>query len=722
MANSKKRLAGMLATGLVTIMFLLAFFSSSGIWQKDNPGHSGIVDEIAHIPAGYAYLQYQDYRLNPEHPPLVKDLAALPLQFMSLNFPTDIAAWNDETNGQWESGWKFIYERGNNPESIFFWARLLPMLLIFLLGYYVYRWAHELFGRKAALVALLLLAFAPNFLTHATYVTTDFGVAVFIFIAVYYFTKFIREPSYGKITAVSITLALAALAKFSAFLLFPYFALLILIAILVRQVPIKDFFSRIAWKSEKKKRWFVYVISGVIILIVSHLIIAVPYTHHITKMPATLETQLINDSLPQTTGISAVARNALHSIEKLPGGRPFAQYFLGVSMVFARVSGGNSAFLVGDYRNEGWWYYYFVAYALKNPLPIVLGTIMLMVFGVWNVFRKSIPLSPFLYQGRGNQAQNASPLLDKEGGRGGKICRWTWARFEIISMLGVIAMFWLAGIKSTANIGIRWMIPNDPFTYVLLGGMVMWMLRHGGQRRLKQIIFGALGAWLVIGTLSWYPIFPSYFNELIGSRNNAYKYLVDSNLDWGQDLNRLGNWVKDQNLEKIYVDYFGGGVPEHSITTAEVIPWHSRYGLPEEGSYLAVSATFYQMSEYFARVNGEVSYVRILSRAPDFQVGHSILVYHITADDLAQFVTSERAEYLARVAIADYLRNDVGVLGEEIDIDTISAEETVSDAATRTVAFPIRVNQRPAWKVVVEAEKRVFAVYIDRLNEEVLGY
>lgn len=85
------------AAALLAAMFGFGFTSMIG--------NSAIVDELAHIPAGYAYLHYHDYRLNPEHPPLMKDLAAIPLQFMNLKFPLDSSAWTTDVNGQWEVGW-----------------------------------------------------------------------------------------------------------------------------------------------------------------------------------------------------------------------------------------------------------------------------------------------------------------------------------------------------------------------------------------------------------------------------------------------------------------------------------------------------------------------------------------------------------------------------------------------------------------------------------------
>jgi len=108
---------------LLSIMFISAFSSYLG--------DSLTMDELSHIPAGYSYLSQKDFRINPEHPPLIKDLAAFPLLFLNLNFPSDSDSWNKEVNSQWRYGWELLYNSGNNPEQMIFWARL-PMVFVLL--------------------------------------------------------------------------------------------------------------------------------------------------------------------------------------------------------------------------------------------------------------------------------------------------------------------------------------------------------------------------------------------------------------------------------------------------------------------------------------------------------------------------------------------------------------------------------------------------------------
>src|SRR4030042_2820149 len=116
-----ERYQNYIVAGILTIMLAVSIGTSLG--------DAAIMDEVAHIPAGYTYVKFGDYRLNPEHPPLLKDLAGIPLQLLDVNFPTNETYWTTEPNGQWNAGWRFIYLPGNDTEKILFWSRF-PIILI----------------------------------------------------------------------------------------------------------------------------------------------------------------------------------------------------------------------------------------------------------------------------------------------------------------------------------------------------------------------------------------------------------------------------------------------------------------------------------------------------------------------------------------------------------------------------------------------------------------
>ena len=172
-----QKLPPILATILILLMVVLATIS---LKQE-----SAIMDEVAHTPAGYSYLTQRDMRLNPEHPPLLKDLSAVPLVFMDdINFPSELNSWKNEVNSQWYFGFNFLYYSGNDADKIIFWSRLPMLLLLIIMGFFVYRWTKELYGKWSALLATFLFALAPTFIAHGRYVTTDVGAAFGFFISI----------------------------------------------------------------------------------------------------------------------------------------------------------------------------------------------------------------------------------------------------------------------------------------------------------------------------------------------------------------------------------------------------------------------------------------------------------------------------------------------------------------------------------------------------------
>ena len=168
---------------LCLISFTLMFWAS----RTD----SAIDDELAHIPAGYGYVHNFDYRLNPEHPPLVKALAMLPVLLLQPHFPTDIPAWTEGVNNQWDMGRAFLYQAGNDANAIIRTARLMPILLTLLTIIFIFLLARRLLGNFWALLPTALFALSPTVLAHGHYVTTDIGAAFGVVLATYFFLKFL---------------------------------------------------------------------------------------------------------------------------------------------------------------------------------------------------------------------------------------------------------------------------------------------------------------------------------------------------------------------------------------------------------------------------------------------------------------------------------------------------------------------------------------------------
>ncbi len=574
---ARKKLFTNLAAGLILLfMFLMALFSSRGAFG--DPGDSAIVDEVAHIPAGYTYLHDHDYRLNPEHPPLAKSLAAISLVLdKNITGPEANSSWQNTL--QWDAGWYMLYHSGNNPKTVLDLARLPMMLLMIALGWFIFKWAKELFGRKTALVVLLLYAFYPDVLAHGRLVTTDIAAAFGFVVAAHYFAKALEKLSWRSIIYAALGLALAQLLKFSAILLFPAFFILIMIkAIMERKNG--GFWRKLA----------VYFKPFLWICLISVLFVWIVYIPFVWKTPAGIEHKLIETNLtsdPQTQ----IFRTFLHHFENNTITRALGHYILGIFLVIARVGGGNKTFVLGHLSDYSISWYFPVAWLLKTPVTIILFVL----------------------------ASVATIILkwpkDKEK-------KW---------LLGVILtpiiLYWAVTLKGQLDIGIRHLMPTVPFVLLLIGYFLQPVIN--GKKVWQKAIIGFLILYMIGSTLYNYPNFIAYFNEFT-PKDQRYQRLDDSSLDWGQDLLRLKKYVDDNNIKSIKVDYFGGSVPSYYIPQS--VEWHANYG-PTSG-WLAVSATFYQSSKLTGQEEGKWSYDWLDSYKPQAIIGGSILVFNISPQEL----------------------------------------------------------------------------------------
>src|SRR3989344_4386172 len=210
----------------LAVLMLVAML---GLMLGKSRNDSAIFDEVAHIGAGYTYLKYQDGRLNPEHPPLLKSLAALPLLFLNLkeNIPAQLF-WTIENinDRQWAAGNYLLYESGNDADQILFWSRLPMILLTILFGWILFLWVKRRYDAATGLLTLFFFAASPTFLAHGRYVTTDVGAALGFFLGIIFFLRFLEKRDTKSLIWCGIILGLVNLFKFSFVLLLPVYLIL----------------------------------------------------------------------------------------------------------------------------------------------------------------------------------------------------------------------------------------------------------------------------------------------------------------------------------------------------------------------------------------------------------------------------------------------------------------------------------------------------------------
>lgn len=576
---------------------------------------AAIMDELAHIPAGYSYLSQQDYRINPEHPPLIKDLSALPLLFIQPNFPTDIKPWQEDINGQWDLGAHFLYRSDNDADKLIFWSRIPMVMMMLVLGFSVFKWTRELFGSKTAVFALFLYVFSPTIITHGRFVTTDLGASLGFFAATYYFIRFLKKPAAKNLVTAGIIFGLAQLLKFSVFLLVPFFVFL-LITWLAKQIYRNRQLSTAKRFKIKELIWG-YLWRAVLVFVIGALVIYPVYQFHVLNYPASRQ-KADTEFLLSSHGMRSFCKIITWMADK-PVLRAYGQYLLGLAMVLQRAVGGNTTYFMGEVSGTAWWYYFPLVYIMKVPLVIHLLSLGCLLFLAWQMKQ------PFWRQ----------PVT--------RLFNWLSGHFAEFAMLCFLALYWLVSIRGNLNIGVRHVLPTFPFVYVLIAGQASRIKRWLTQKSKKALYFGwmillILGGWYITANLLVFPSYLTYFNEAFGGSKNGYKYVTDSNYDWGQDLKRLAQWYdelllfSDKPVPKIKIDYFGGGNLQYYFGDKYEPWWGDRNPADAQGSYLAVSATLLQggRGNPAPGFNSLTGYYRWLDQyQPLTRIGNSIFVYKI---------------------------------------------------------------------------------------------
>ncbi|MCX6763769.1 MAG: glycosyltransferase family 39 protein [Candidatus Moranbacteria bacterium] len=589
------------------VAIILAFFFILSLvvsWQE-----STIMDEQAHIPAAYTYVRYQDMRLNPEHPPLLKDLAGIPLLFFNNTFPTDDPAWTRGVNEQWVLGTKFIHM--NNAELVTFWSRFPIILIALLLGWFIFRWTKELAGTIAGIFALILFAFDPNIIGHSHYVTTDIGIAAFIFFAFYYFLKFIKHPVWKNVLLAGIFLGLAQLAKFSAVLLFPYFGLVALIyAIFIKRHATDKFHG---WKFRLMKLWEYIGKYAVAVIICFVLIWVVYYLNTLHMPPEKLQANVLKVFSPESPkAIDRLAINFVVGMSNISQLKGLGEYFLGIFMVFIRVSGGNTYYFFGEVLRQAKPSYFPAVFLMKETIPLLLLLLSTFLYSIFIALKN-------IYQSR-----SVRKFWDK-------FKEYLRANVVQWSMLGFVILYLYVSITGNLTIGFRHLFPILPFIYLLIAKSVSDLIKKSSQKSKK--IFKTAGSiavvWIILIPIVAFPSYLSYFNEFFGGPQNGYRYVTDSNVDWGQDMKRLQSWVNEYNylhplqkIEKINTAYFGGADARYYLGDK----WSSFDDrVPFQPGWYAISAEFLQENLYKNPPNPNYSWI---ASATPIRIGDSIFVYY----------------------------------------------------------------------------------------------
>ena len=580
----------------IIVFFLLAFvFIVSILSIKED---TLTFDEPAHIGAGYSYLIKKEYRLNPEHPPLIKDIAAFPLLFLKLNFPEDHYAWQQKEPAFWwfqfDFGKELIY-KANKPEKIIFFSKLAMILLLVFTGFYLFLETKNFFGKKIALLTLFFFSFSPTFLAHGRLVTTDVGASLGVLLATFNFLRFLNFPSKRNLFFAGIALGVALLIKFSLILLLPFLF----------------FITLLFWflKKPQNLSLFKIIFYFILISVISLFLIIIPfYQLHVLNYEKERQIRDISFNL-ENLGFPYFVKKFNIKLVEIDFLRGLAHYLLGLLMAIHRAASGNTMFFLGEISAEGWPHYFPLVFLLKEPLTFhfcFLISIIFLIFQLKNILKE-----------KGFKELKKSLSL----------------HFNLLALFIFVILYWLVSLKSKLNLGVRHLLPVFPFSYIIASVCLEKIIREK-YLNLKIIFFSFLFLWQIVSVIKSFPYFLSYFNELIGGPKNGFLYTTDSNLDWGQDLKRLALWVEKQKIEKIYLDYFGGGDPSYYLKE-KYLPWNGKNdpSLLKKPAFLAVSVNSLQSGRALPGKNFNEDtlfyYWLFKYEPPVYKVGYSIFVYFL---------------------------------------------------------------------------------------------
>lgn len=580
--------------GLALIIIILGFVQISSLLTD-----SQTVDEGPHILAGYSYLKTGKILLNPEHPPLLKAWAALPLLILNPDLPEEVknAVKTPAELDQWGLSYEFLHKNRVPADTIIFWSRLMMVILTTLGVLGIALIARIWFGSLAGIIAFILFAFDPNVLAHGRLITTDVGLAIFIFFAAYAFYLFLKKPTVLLAIGSGGVFALALASKFSSLTLLPVFLILFAIKSIKEKSDLKKYLTLIPLFiiTAFIALWAIYGFNiekpindpKVIDLYRRREILAAdPNTYHADeKGDYKLARWIIRNFDPQIQPGTAFRWLA----ENVPV--PAYRYFRGFFDFLAHDYRGHYTYLAGYIYEMGAWQYFIIAYLIKSPLPLlILLTISFCTFIIILMRKNNFPFAGY-------------------------------------ALLIPPAVYWLISLKSHINIGIRHLMPIYPFYAMMIAGAIALVIKKSPEHSSKKyrlyfkILFAGLIGWFLIETAMIYPHHLSYFNELIGGPKNGHQYLLDSNIDWGQDFLRLKKYMKDNNLDSAYLRYFGKadwdyyGVKGYAVpTTKEVL----KNGPPNGVVIISLTPLFLFNTQEFSW---------LLDYAPTDRIGYSIRVY-----------------------------------------------------------------------------------------------
>jgi len=506
------------------------------------------VDEIAHTAAGVSYLQKLDLRMNEEHPPLAKVVAALPLVLRGAHVDYSHLSWTfsgkifHEFLGEWVFGEWFLM-RWNDPHSTLLWARSAMLLMTLFLGFLLYQYGARLCGPLGGLLCLAAFVTMPAFLAFGPLVITDIAVSLFWVLAVWQLPKMWRSPAWGTVAMFGLALAGAFLSKFSSGLLFFVF-MAVALSMRIKPLPEQPVekselrrWRRRAWGNlAKGTLWaaaFVYI-----------AYLALSWGQPTDSF----------DIIPRFPASPLLRRLLM----------PIWLYLRGL-LGFVFSAGSRPTYILGHAYPHGVWFYFPVLFLLKSQLTLLLLLVLAITAAL--LLKRRSPAPTAILAGMELHWR----------------CVWV-----------SLAVFTAACLLSRLDISIRHFSIALALIVLLLAPLprALELLRdsHPQAANIGKWLTIALVLTSIVTAIRAYPNYFPFVNSL-GMGRPGYLLVNDSNLDWNQSLPAVESFVRQRGLNKLLLDEYGFSEPEAYVP--EAVIWDCQQPEAHDGGQWAVvSANF----------------------------------------------------------------------------------------------------------------------------------
>lgn len=532
-----------LPLALFVVLTLAGAIRIASTWHE----MSQTVDETPNIACGMQWLDKGRYDYGPFHPPLARIAIAIG--------PYLYGARAQGLPDRWKEG-NAVLNSARRPEKALKLARagILPFFLI--ATAMVWLWSRRLFGDWGGVASVFVFTNLPPVLAHSAIATTDMAVAAGVITGLYAFTRWLDGPTALRSVLLGLAMAFAFLGKFSSvvFLGVSIAVIVVLYTIAERRLP---------------RRIPLLAISAVVMFFAVWTVYRFSWGR-ITE-------PVLDDATSQGGLMSRVPVPLLKAFAATP--IPMPEIPDGLWIVHEHNLVGHAAYLLGDYRKSGWWYFFPVALAVKAPIAFLL----LVALGL-------VLIGPFDWR------------------------KWAPA-------LCAIAMF-AACMPARLNIGLRYLLPMFPLLSIVAGGALvrLWPSRPG---RIAAVV---LAGWLSISVALAHPDYLAYFNE--AASREPERFLVDSDLDWGQDVKRLCRKLKELKVPQINLALHYSG----DDSRLDLPPWEGLNPYQPVKGWVGISFTRMKTLGYMAAADSgksESGFAWLDQYKPVTRVGKSILLYYI---------------------------------------------------------------------------------------------